>query len=103
MARDIIARGMAARAASGGGGGGGSSDVMRVSFTIDPGAQTVVADKTPEEVWTAFANGTFVFGYLTTEAEIVYLGVCHEGEVSFANNQTSIHIYNDDDVSWITT
>ena len=103
MARDIIARGMAASAASGGeGGGSASSSVMKVTFTVDDGAHTVVADKTPEEVWTAFDNGKFVFGYLTGQLQTMYLCVCQDGEVSFADNSRSLFIYNDDDVSWTT-
>ena len=58
-----------------GGGGNGSSDVMIVTFTFDAETQSVTADKTVNEVYSAMQTKAII-GVLTAGDTIIPLGSC---------------------------
>lgn len=58
-----------------GGGGNGSSDVMIVTFTFDAETESVTADKTVNEVYSAMQTKAII-GVLTAGDTIIPLGPC---------------------------
>lgn len=60
---------------AGGGGGGGNGDVMIVTFTFDTETQSVTADKTVNEVYSAMQTKAII-GVLTLGDTISPLGPC---------------------------
>ena len=60
---------------AGGGGGSGNGDVMIVTFTFDTETQSVTADKTVDEVYSAMQTKAII-GVLTAGDTIIPLGSC---------------------------
>lgn len=57
------------------GGGGGNGDVMIVTFTFDAETESVTADKTVNEVYSAMQTKAII-GVLTAGDTIIPLGPC---------------------------
>lgn len=60
---------------AGGGGGGGNGDVMIVTFNFDEGTESVTADKTVNEVYSAMQTKAII-GVLNIGDTIIPLGPC---------------------------